>query len=379
VLIHLFHTLIFSTLLAVESNLAPVQAQNPSAGNRPSLTGEIEDNNGRFRLYLANDSDREFRGRVIIGLGSDAEQREIGQIWLTLPPLERRLLQLTTANRTGSHYSLRVLDSKDAPVFFKIAPIKTVSDATPATEVALAPISKLQAGEGVAPSPATPPPSGAGAGDQPATGSEVTIKTRLLGGDTDDDPFKISFEITPLRPINDAQLSITIGTTGTMGKHKDRKPLSASRPVTIEFKLPDDPDAERISYVLTARDGREIARGEIKLDQLMAEDYVNVSDIRTDRSGYDFGATAKVTIVLEGQSPHGYRLEVQLRDANGAVLFTDQRQSKAGKHEATQEFTIILPRNGEAPFTFEFKIHDGETGLLFDSGEREIPVNKADR
>ncbi len=371
--IRLLITLILLTIFADDSYLVRARTQIPSARNKLALSGEIEDNNGKFRLYLTNDSDREFRGRVIIGLGSDAEQREIGQISLTLPPLEGRLLQFGTASRTGSHYSLRILEWNDAPVFFKIAPIKTVSDATPATEVALAPISKFPAAGSVAPAPDSAPPSAAGTEDARATGSEVTIKTRLLGGDTDADPFKVSFEITPLRPIRDAQLAIV------MGKHNDRRAVTASRPVTIEFKLPDSPDAERISYVLTAKDGREIARGEIKLDQLMAEDYVNVSDIRTDRPGYDFGATAKVTVVLEGKSPHGYRLEVQLRDSAGSVLFTDQRQSKADKHEATQEFTIILPRNGETPLTFEFKIYDGETGLLFDSGEREIPVNKADR
>ncbi|MGH9838892.1 MAG: hypothetical protein ACREEM_08920 [Blastocatellia bacterium] len=368
----LFFLLILSTTFAVGSNLVRAQAQIPSAGNKLTLSGEIEDNNGKFRLYLTNDSDREFRGRVIIGLGSGAEQQEIGQISLTLPPLEGRLLQFATASRTGSHYSLRMLDWNDAPVFFKIAPIKTASDATPATEVTLAPVSKLHAEGGGLLVDSTPSPT-AGADKPRAAGAEVTIQTRLLGGDSEADPFRIAFEITPLRPINEARLSIT------MGKHNDHKAVTANRPITIEFKLPDTPDAEQISYVLVARDGREIARGEIKLDQLMAEDYVNVSDIRTDRPGYDFGATAKVTVVLEGKSPHGYRLEVLLRDSAGSVLFTDQRQSKADKHEATQEFTIVLPRNGETPLTFEFKIYDGETGLLFDSGEREIPVNKADR
>jgi hypothetical protein len=332
----------------------------PQTRTKITLSGEIEDNNGKFRLYLSNESEREFRGRIIIGIGNDVEQREIGQLTVALPPLETRLLQFGSANRAGSHYSLRALDAGGTPVFTRIAPIKSVSDPTPATEVSLAPVSRSgEADAGPAPRDEAPA----------VTDAEVAIKAKLLGGENETDPLKISLELTPLRPIADAQLSIA------MGKHQDRKPFSASRPTTIEFQLPEEADADRITYVLADRNGRMIARGEIKLDQLMADDYVNVLDIRTDRAEYEFGATAKVTIVLEGQSPHGYRLEVSLRDTSGAIFFSDQRQSKPGKHEATQEFTITLPRKADLPLTFEFKIHDGETGLLFDSGERELPIN----
>jgi hypothetical protein len=339
----------------------------PGAQSRPALSGGIENNDGRLRLYLSNESEREFRGRAVIGIGADSEPREVGQAAIEIPPLDSRLWQIKSISPTGSHYSLRVFDRNGAVVFYKIAPLKSVSDSTPAVEIALTATSASPAQTN------EPSATAAAATNNPAesqaSNAEITIKARLLAGEAINDPFKISFEMTAPRPINQATLAIT------MGKHKDQKPINITRTLTAEFKLPDDLDTERISYTLTAKDGRVIVQGEIQLEQLMAEDSINVSDIRTDRPSYDFGETAKVTVVLEGKSPHGYRIEVKGRDASGAVFFTDQRESKASEHAAAQEFTIILPRDGQAPLIFEFKIHDGETGLLFDSGEREIPLN----
>jgi hypothetical protein len=203
--------------------------------------------------------------------------------------------------------------------------------------------------------------------------AEVTIKGRLLAGQSENDPFVLAFEMTAIRPVSDATLSIALG------QHKDSKPVSVKRDLTVEFKLPDQLDGERISYEMTAKNGRVIVKGELSIDQLMAEDFVTVSDIRTDKSSYELGDSVNVTVQLEGKSPRGYRLEALAKDGQGVIFFRDQYQTNADNQTDTQEFTITLPRETTSPIVLEFKLFDAETGLLFDSGEREIPVNNAKR
>ncbi len=370
----LHFTSLLVILIAIAIPSFPVNAQATLQKNKFALTAELEENKGSFRIFLTNNSEAEFHGRLVIGIGTDAEQPEIGQIPLDLPGLDSRLLQLAGASRAGSHYLLRIFDAGNRPIFFRIAPIKTVSDATPAQIVRLFPMNAKSLVEGneirtaeaapAAPAPNDPPAAPAAA----ITG--IAIKTKLLAGESENDPFKVLFEISSPHPIKDGSLAIALG------DFQDRRAVNLVNDQSIEIKLPDEVNSDRITYRLLASDGRELAKGEVKLENLLAEDYVNVSEIRTDKGDYVFGDTAKVTVLLEGRSPHGYRLEVNARDANGAVIFSDQRQCKPDKHEATQEFTLVLPRSGETPITFEFKIYDGETGLLFDSGEREIPVTK---
>lgn len=350
----------------------PNQIPNPG---RPSLSGGIENNNGQLRLNLTNNSPREFRGTGVIGLGGDSEQKDIGQLALALPPGETTLLQLSGVSPSGNQFSLKIFDQSGVVAFYKIAPIKHVSDSTPAIAVTLSPVSKQR---DITVSSSKPSSPNAAATVNPAAVAapaiaEVTIKGRLLAGQSETDPFVVAFEMTAARPIYDAALSITLG------KFKDRKPVSLNRNLTVEFKLPEEFDSERIGYELTAQNGRVIAKGELDLDQLMAEDFVTVADIRTDKSSYEPGESVQVTVLLEGQSPNGYRLEILVKDGQGNSVFRDQYQTNGDNQPNTQGFTVSLPREISSPVMLEFKIYDHETGRLFDSGEREIPINDPKR
>ena len=128
--------------------------------------------------------------------------------------------------------------------------------------------------------------------------------------------------------------------------------------------------------MLNQKDGRILAKGEIQISQLMAEDTITVADIRTDRASYELGQLARVTVVLDGKSRNGYRLEVQAKDGQGLSFFSDQRQVSAEDTTKLHEFTITLATNASTPLTFEFRIFDLATGLLFDSGERTIPLTE---
>lgn len=370
--------IILLSLIALATGSQPAFAQPSNSDsiirNSPSLAGGLENNNGQIRLNLTNNSSREFRGAGVIGIGDAAEQKEIGQLALTLPPQQIALFALEGVQPAGNQFSLKIFDQTGALVFYKIAPIKHVSDSTPALRVTLSPVPKqsnvMASSNEPAPSIATTSANNPG---DPTPAAEVTIKGRLLAGQSETEQFIVAFEMTAARPVFDATMTITLG------KHQERKPVSVKRDLTVEFKLPDQPDSERIGYELTAKNGRVIAQGELDLGQLMAEDSVTVSDIRTDKPSYDLGEAVQVTLLLEGGSPRGYRLEVSAKDGQGNIFFQDQYQSKAAHQTNSQGFTISLPREITSPVVLEFKIYDGETGLLFDSGEREIPVNDAKR
>lgn len=370
-------------LTALAAGTQPVPAKHHAQDNsdsvvktRLSLSGGIENNRGQIRLNLTNNSSHEFRGVGVLGIGGDSEQNEIGQLALTLPPQETVILQLSGVAPFGSQFSLKVFDQNGALVYYKIAPIKNISDSTPAILVTLSPVSKKGA---VTISASKPTPSltddtlPVNSPNGAMAMAEATIKGRLLAGQSENDPFVLAFEITAIRPVSDAMLSITLG------KHKDSKPVSVKRDLTVEFKLPDQLDGERISYEMTAKNGRVIVKGELGIDQLMADDFVTVTDIRTDKSSYEPGDSVNVTVQLEGKSPRGYRLETLAKDGQGVIFFQDQYQTNADNQTGAQEFTITLPRETTSPIVLEFKLFDAETGLLFDSGEREIPVNNAKR
>lgn len=367
-----FHILLlFLIALATGSQSALAKTQTHIA-----LSGAIENNNGRLRLNLTNNSSREFRGAAIIGIGNDSEQREIGQLELSLSSHETRLLQFSGVAASGNQFSIRIFDLNGALVFYKIAPIKNVSDPTPGIVVTLNPVptSKRKtatalSGQSSAIS-ATPVIN---RDDAAPVIAEVTINSRLLAGQSETDPFILAFEMTAPRPIQAATLSVS------SGKFKDQKPVSIKQNLTVEFKLPDQLDSERISYELTAKNGRVIAKGELDIEKLMAEDVVTVTEIRTDKASYESGDQVQLTVLLEGKSPNGFRLEAQTRDGDGNIIFQDQIQSGPNNPINTQAFVLTLARELTAPVIFEFKIYDNGTGLMSDSGEREIPVKDAKR
>ena len=101
---------------------------------------------------------------------------------------------------------------------------------------------------------------------------------------------------------------------------------------------------------------------------------ITVLDVRTNRPSYTIGETVKLTVMLEGRSPKGYRLEVLMRDYNGLKMFIDQRSGDGQSALTPQEFVFILPTEAQKPLVFEYKVFNPESGLLFDSGEFEIPV-----
>ena len=339
-----------------------------------SLAGWAENNDGRLRLVLTNNSPQQFRGTCRLSLGSDGDQKEIGQVVLSLPPQETTLLQLNNAMPSGQQYTLAIYDQKGVRRFFKIAPLRQISDPTPAQSVAVAPVPQIRPSQAKPATPLLPVnnPLAAAASETEeiirAT-SQVQVQARLLASEEATAFFILSLEFRTQRPIKDAKIAIIAG------KIKQNKQVSIYSQAQVEFKLPEQLETEQISYTLTGKDGRVLAKGDLDLQQLMTDGVVIANDIRTDRSSYEPGESARITLLLEGKSQHGFRLEVSAKDGQSQTIFRDQKTIGADDKAESQEFTISIPANASAPIFFEFKIFDSETGLLFDSGEREIPMN----
>lgn len=355
---------------------------NSSSSQRFVLSGGIENNNGELRLNLSNESSQEFRGTGVIGLGSNMEQKELGQLTFTLPAQETTLFRLTGVQPSGSQFSLKIFNQAGALIFYKIAPIKSVSDGSPAIAVTLSPVGKkgdifiapVKSAQIVGPAGSPSTVSSTPASGNPVPGiAEAVIKGRLLANQTDDDQMVLVLEIKSPQPIVDATIDITIG------RFRESKPVSGKPDQTVEFKLPDQLDDERVVYVLTAKNGREIARGDLDLGELLSEDVVTVADIKTDKPSYEPGESAHITLMLEGRSPHGHKIELLARDGQGNTIFNEQLTISANTQTDTQQFSMSLPREITTPVVLEFRILDSETGLLFDSGEREIQINDPKR
>src|SRR5262249_7073241 len=89
------------------------------------------------------------------------------------------------------------------------------------------------------------------------------------------------------------------------------------------------------------------------------------------------GESARITLLLEGKSRHGFRLEVSAKDGQSQPIFREQKVVGADEKADSLEFAVSIPAGASAPVIFEVKIFDSETGLLFDSGERQIPMINA--
>ncbi len=330
-----------------------VQAQQPISLEQiplapPALLGSIENVGGQLQLSLTNtDQRRQFSGFARISLGNAEQQTEAARVPITLAPNQAAVFPLTSLTASGSQYSLLIYDQTGALVFYKVASIQTASATLLSASLTTAQLDQ-------APS-------------QP-TGSGIQVQARLAGGERENDPFILAFEITAPTPLVNVTFSIS-----AKGLNQ-RQVLNVQGRAHVEFRLPDELGETKVNYTLTDKAGQVLASGETDLNQLMLDDYVSVSEIKFDRPAYAAGESAQLSLLLQGNAPQGYRLEVMVKSGAGTIIFRDTRQVAAQMGQSNQDFFIALPNDLKGPILFEYKVFDSTTGVLFDSGEREIPL-----
>jgi hypothetical protein len=352
---------------------APISAQQASSQNQSAnpggLVGGVESVGGRLQLNLTNtDPAREFRGTVHVSLGSPAQQAEAARLTLVLAPQETRLIPIGVSAASGGQCTLNIYNQAGALVYFKTAPIQLVAE----TDLAAANSASVKA----AASAAAPNTSNA---------EGIQVRARLLGGpaaapfggeaefpaESEENQLLLIFDLTAPAPLIEANLVLRA------------KGFQHSKAVTIkgqasaEFRLPAEFNEQKLAYTLTDKMGRVLRRGEADLERLAQEDYVSVRELKLDRAVYAPGEMARVEVVLQGDSSRGYRLEVTANDGSGAVLLQDQRKGVNVSGKSSQEFALELPPEVKAPIFFKFKVYGGQTGRLFDSGQREIRLAQA--
>ena len=346
-----------------------------SAQSRPSAydfrsaaswLASLENHNGQYLLSLTNNSERELRGQARLSLGKDGAQTDIGQLAVVVSANETKLYLLKELIAQGEHYTLRIYDAKEALLFYKIAVVRRVSDGvlTQAEAVSLTGASKSVAAPNVAPAPAAPAVS------QPVNDADVKVKVRVAAGAQPDDPFVVVFELVGQRSLFDATFAVAIG------QAKMTKPVSLNRQAVVEFNMPAEIGDGKIAYVLSRKDGSIAAQGETSLDKLFTDDVLTVSDIRTDKISYAPGATASLTIALEGGSQEGYRLEITAHDAQDSQFFSTILYGKGGERAGEQPLHLSLPNDAKERVVVKFKLYDAVSNALFDSGERDLTISE---
>jgi hypothetical protein len=331
-----------------------------------AIVASLDNYQGQYLLNLTNNTDRELRGVARLSLGSDHQQTEVGQIAVTIPANETKLYLLKGLNAQGEFYTLRLYRGSEALLFYKIAAVRRVNDGvlTKAETIAFTGNGETVNAVSTAP-PTAPIPSVS----QP-TPDEVHIKLRLAAGAQPEDPFVLVFELSGQRSLFNATLQMTLGTT------KATKPVSLNLQAVVEFNMPAEVSDGKIAYVLTRKDGSIVTQGETTLDKLFADDIVTVSDIRTDKTGYAPGETARLTVMLEGSSKAGYRLEITAHDPQDSQFFSTVLYGKAGEPGGEQPVQLSLPNDVKERVIVKFKLHDAANNALLDSGERELTIHE---
>lgn len=347
-------TLAFTIFLSLTVGLLPADAQSTRT---PALTGGVERAGGQLRLVLTNPGDTQaFQGSASVNAGPST--LDAARFTLTLAPGETRSFPLPSLPSSVDQYELKVFSQGGALVLYKIAPIRLVNDGERA----------VIAGQ----TPAAP---------APAKAAEVRVNAQLSRGLASRDaeitttdvvePFILTFEIDSPTSIKDA--SFTLGSK----EFERRQVVADQNRARLEFKLPESLGERKLTYTLAARDGRPLARGEVDLDQLSSGDAVSLRELTFDRPAYAPGEPARATIELQGDAPRGYRLEVTVKEGGGNLLFKDERRGANVAGKSRQEFLIEVPSEVKGPVIFAYQVFGGQTGLLFDSGTREIPLNDA--
>jgi hypothetical protein len=348
-------------LLTITAVTPSVLAQSTGVGGpgkrSPEIVGEVERSGAQIQLVLTNPSDTNaFQGdaKINVGLSADADVR----LTITLGPKETRRFPISaskTSEKSVAEYSLSVYNQTGALVLFKIAPIKTTLESERETASKQAPGSKKGS-------------------------EELRVNARLTRGlasrdaelpTTDQaEPFLLTIEIESDTPVKNAAFTISAK------DFQRRQTITIEGRAALEFKLPDTLSKRKLNYTLTSATGQTLASGEVDLDQLTASDAVSVGALTFDRPAYTRGESARVVFELQGDAPHGYRMNLTVKDGGGNLLVKDERRGSSKQGKSRQEFSIEIPRSAPGPIIFEYQVFGGQTGALFDSGTREIVLNE---
>ncbi len=348
-------------------------SQSGDGDSRLEITAEVAGMRGELILVVTNKTGRAQRLTARLDLGTEAEMKPAGMVDLSLPPHERVVRGLKGASPTGSHYILSIYRERRL-LLYTHAPLRNYAGVAPSGSLTLLSITSPR--ETRHPDVARSTPAASAAASAAASNDnfvpppEIQIEARLLAAEKDGSSFVVAFSLSSPRPISRTTLSVRLG------KFSDTKTINIEGMTQVRVDLPETIEEELIRYRLTARDGRLLLEGDLLLSQLMDNDGVLINDIQLDRPGYAAGEVAHLTMLISGRARAGYRIEISARDGQGNTFHRDQRLVVPDQQESLQEFTLPLPDPLTGPVTFEYRLLDAASGLLYDSGDKDIPLSR---
>ena len=349
---------LFVVLMLMAGTLLGHAQSTAAAQTSPRLAVDIERDGDQLRLVLTNSSEtRTFQGAAKVSLDTSSDTNV--RLAITLAPGETRRLPLTGLAPSGNKFVLAVYNQTGALILYKIT--SPASAAKDDSGVVAEQKHELTIADGIRVNARL-------ARNMANREAEIPMPDEV-------EPFTLTFAIESASPIKDASFSLS-------GKDFERRqPVTGQGHIEIAFKLPEAlpeaSSARQFSYSLIAATGNLLASGKVDLDQLAAPDAVTISEMTFDRPAYAPGETARATIELLGETTRGYRLEVTVQGDGGSNLFKDERKGVNIAGKSRQQFLFDLPSEVKGPITLSFRVFGGQTGLLFDSGVRQIILNEA--
>lgn len=318
----------------------------------PALTGSIENVSGEIHLRLSNnDPRRTFQGIAQVSFENTADLSGATKVPVIVGPRESSIFLLYSLPTTGQQYTLIVTDDQGRIVLHRIAPVRQLTDISLST-----------------PNPTVTKPVRTVA----AISSNIQIKANLTGGETENDPFILALEI--FSPISIPNATVML----TAKNFQQTARANITGRTSVEFKLPDELEAQKMTYILSDAFGQVLARGEADINQLLSDEKIILSEISADREIYQAGELAILKVTLQGNSKSAYQIDIVGKDSRGIIFYRDTRRGNlTDKKGPIQEFTITLPRDQSGPVKFEIKLSDAERGTSLDTKDKEIILAEA--
>ncbi|MFN6201361.1 MAG: hypothetical protein ACK496_02635 [Acidobacteriota bacterium] len=349
---------------------------------RESLVAELRPAGRQLALELSHagrENSPASQLQIEIALGSETEMRDVGQATLTMPPNQSLSLLLTglSWNSPAENSYLLTVDEVRGPnrrlILYRHAVLRPSNDPPPTSSLSLTPPRSRRASTTQPASPEIPLAT-APRYENFTPPAPIQLQAQLLSNPGNPTGALLSIDLFAERPLLKANLEISLR------NHRASQPVNLERQLNLSFELPEnfsEGDAEpTVHYRLLDRDRRPLLEGDLPLSSLMATDQVGLLDLQTDQPSYRAGEQVRVTLLIEGSSRQGLKIDLAVRDEKGQYFHRDQRQTGPGNTDPAPFFIFTLPAVIKGPVTIEYQLLDPQQGRLYDAGQRELIVRE---
>jgi len=391
--------LMLAALLALFGEVTLVRGDGPEYRPGNGLRAERVQRNGEIalaadlklsgnRLVLEIDNNSASAGTILIAiaLGPETAISNLGRTTIEVGPHQSLRFLLSNAvwsNADEASYILTIRDvtrPRGRLLLYQHARLRRTESSLPNTSLALTAetaarvaVNGTVGGRGGA-------TAGASASQDPPAGyhenftppPDIQLQARLLAGPGEPPAAILALDLYAERARQ--RVEVEIG----LGEYRSKRTIDIERQVNLSFNLPagfesggGDPV---VHYRLRDRDRHIILEGDLALATLLGSEGAVVTDLQMDQPSYQPGAPARITLLLEGRPLAGISIELSLRDSQGQIFQSEQRQMAPESYDPAPSFTFIIPAAIRESVTIEYRVLDSRNGRLFDGGQREVPV-----